>query len=143
MKKYFLIFLIVISFILISCSLDRSNPLDPLGNPDVFIPPDIKFANVDETQHFPDYELKWFVGKYTNALYDTVKADGYFIYAAMNYYSNYILVDIKNSFTDTTKNIYELYSDPGYRWFKVSSYIFYPEYSDTLEGHYSIPVGPN
>jgi hypothetical protein len=139
MKDKIFLLLCIVTVILISCSLDKSNPLDPIDNPDVFYPPEIEFANVNATQHFPGYELKWYVGKYVTATYDSIEASGYYLYGAMEYNSQYNVIAIKNK-RDTTFNVEDLYHVPGFHWFKVSSYIVY---TDTLEGHRSKPVAPS
>ncbi len=127
MKEKLLIFLIFILLTLISCSLDRSNPLDPVGNPEIICPPDIDYLWID------NWILTWNVGiaVHNDSIYC---ADGYYIYGAIGYNGKY---DHLSTEHDTTYSIEDAWYDLHYRWFKVSSYIIF---SDTLEGYLSKPI---
>jgi len=129
MKKHSLYFiLIAISAILIlSCSLSRNNPLDPLGNPDVFAPPVVQ---IDTLNISPDL-IKWYVAMTKE---DSL-ADGYYIYAAFqdNYFGTYDRVGRNISAYDTTFSKDNVSHD--YVWFKITSYNIFE--SDTLEGKFS------
>ena len=127
MKEKFLLFLIISLLTLISCSLDRSNPLDPIGNPEIVNPPDIDSLWIQGNW------LIWHkgVGVTNDSIY---YADGYYIYGAQVYNGKFDRLSIEQ---DTTYSIEEAWYDLQYRWFKVSTYIVF---SDTLEGHLSSPT---
>lgn len=130
MKRAILFFLLTFICI-ISCSLERTNPLDPIGSSDVYEPPTIDSIWVTEEQ------LTWCIPQYTTSTNDTIYPDGYYVYAAKHYDSKYTRIETKLSVMDTTLNITDYWYEDGFRWFKASSYIVY---SDTLEGHLSHPV---
>ncbi|MCK4360078.1 MAG: hypothetical protein KAW92_15320 [Candidatus Cloacimonetes bacterium] len=127
MREKLLIFLIIALITLISCSLDRSNPLDPIGNPEIFSPPSI------DSLWIYNWMLTWNVG--IEIENDSIYfADGYYVYGAIEYYGKYDKLSTEH---DTTYSIEDAWYDLHYRWFKVSSYIVF---SDTLEGHLSKPI---
>ena len=129
MKKHLIYFiLLLISAILIlSCSLSRNNPLDPIGNPDIFAPPVVQIdtLNVD-----PDL-IKWYVA----LTKEDSLADGYYIYAAFqdNYFGTYDRIDRNISAYDTTFSKDDVTHE--YVWFKITSYNIFD--GDTLEGKFS------
>jgi len=129
MKKHFIYFILLfISAILIlSCSLSRNNPLDPLGNPDVFAPPVVQ---IDTLNTDPDL-IKWYVA----ITKEDSLADGYYIYGAFqdNYFGTYDRVRRNVSAYDTTFS--KDYVSHEYVWFKITSYNIFE--NDTLEGKFS------
>ncbi|OPX24179.1 MAG: hypothetical protein B1H05_05505 [Candidatus Cloacimonas sp. 4484_140] len=129
MKKHLIYFiLLLISAILIlSCSLSRNNPLDPIGNPDVFAPPVVQ---IDTLNTDPDL-IKWYVA----ITKEDSLADGYYIYAAFqdNYFGTYDRVDRNISAHDTTFSKNDVSHE--YIWFKITSYNIFN--GDTLEGKFS------
>ena len=129
MKKHLIYFiLLLISAILIlSCSLSRNNPLDPIGNPDVFAPPVVQ---IDTLNTDPDL-IKWYVA----ITKEDSLADGYYIYAAFqdNYFGTYDRVDRNISAYDTTFSKNDVSHE--YIWFKITSYNIFN--GDTLEGKFS------
>lgn len=136
MKKIHLSIIILLSiFLLIQCSLDRNNLLDPSGNSNTNYPPTIDSLWVNQS----DYNLTWL--KPIAVTPDSIQIipDGYFIYGSRKYDTKYDRIHISQSPNDTLFNVENLFNTQGYRWFKVSSYIFYEEYGDTLEGFRSSP----
>ena len=120
--KIFLLILAALA-ILISCSLERS-PFDPVISGKY--PPDIDtlwFAN--------EITLTWNVAS-TIGNDSIYYANGYYIYAAQEYYGKYDRVGQNYNKNDTIFSVGNVFHK--YVWFKVSSYILCP---DTLEGHYS------
>lgn len=129
MKKTIL-FSSLILLCIISCSLERTNPLDPTGSSDIYKPPEVDSLWVEGEV------LEWLIPKYTTSMGDTIYPDGYYVYAAKGYDSKYTRISTKYSEMDTTYSITDHWYQ-GFRWFKTSSYIVY---SDTLEGRLSRPV---
>lgn len=109
---------------IISCSLSRNNPLDPIGNPDVFAPPIVQIDTVNTTSN----QITWFVA----ITEEDSLADGYYIYGAFqnNYFGTYDRVKTRVSPNDTIFDKNEVSED--YVWFKLSSYNVFN--GDTLEG---------
>jgi len=112
---------------IISCSLSRNNPLDPLGNPDVFTPPTVQIDTINTNPNI----IKWFIGKTKE---DSL-ADGYYIYGAFqqNYFGTFDRIDRNPSPEDTIFYKNEVSTD--YVWFKITSYNVFN--GDTLEGKFS------
>jgi hypothetical protein len=129
MKRVILIFLLTLTCI-ISCSLERTNPLDPTGSSKVYEPPKIDSIWVAGEL------LTWHIPQYTTSTNDTIYPDGYYVYAAQSYNGKYTRLTTKYSEMDTTFTITDHWYQ-GFIWFKASSYIVY---SDTLEGRLSNPV---
>jgi len=126
MKKHIIFFILIIFIYLciISCSLSRNNPLDPIGNPDVFAPPIVQIDTVNTTSN----QITWFVA----ITEEDSLADGYYIYGAFqnNYFGTYDRVKTRVSPNDTIFDKNEVSED--YVWFKLSSYNVFN--GDTLEG---------
>jgi len=92
-----IIILTAIVLILGSCALDRSNPLDPVGN-DIAVPNEVIGINISHISS-NEIEITW------NSQSD---ADGYFIYRCLSLYGSYVRIDNDqlnsgafDSFTDT------------------------------------------
>ena len=129
MKKHliYFIFITISAILILSCSLSRNNPLDPLGNPDVFAPP---IVQIDTLNTDPDL-IKWHV-----AVTDEGNlADGYYIYGAFqdNYFGTFDRVDRGIQPGDTIFN--KKHASFEYIWFKITSYNVFE--GDTLEGKFS------
>ncbi len=129
MKKHliFFILLLISAILILSCSLSRNNPLDPLGNPDVFAPPVVQ---IDTLNTDPDL-IQWYVA----ITKEDSLADGYYIYAAFqdNYFGTYDRVEKNLSAYDTTFSKGDVSHE--YIWFKITSYNIFD--GDTLEGKFS------
>ncbi|MCD6329367.1 MAG: hypothetical protein J7M10_03285 [Candidatus Cloacimonetes bacterium] len=129
MKKHFIYFILIATsaILILSCSLSRNNPLDPLGNPDVFAPPVVQ---IDTLNTDPDL-IKWYVA----ITEEDSLADGYYIYGAFqdNYFGTFDKVGKNISAFDTTFSKDNVSHD--YVWFKISSYNIFE--GDTLEGKFS------
>jgi len=125
-----IIFLFIILTILLSCSLDRSNVLDPNGH-DINIPPLVENFHIDGDE----IDLDGFIYiKSTNGSVDMIwdndasGVSGYYIYRSMDHDGLYILVADLNhipsneehqtqSFTDNTG----LVPDSWY-YYKISAF---------------------
>ncbi|HHI87374.1 MAG TPA: hypothetical protein ENK03_00320 [Candidatus Cloacimonetes bacterium] len=129
MKKHLIFFILLLlsAILILSCSLSRNNPLDPIGNPDVFAPPVVQ---IDTLNTDPDL-IKWYVA----ITKEDSLADGYYIYAAFqdNYFGTYDRVDRNISAYDTTFSKNDVSHE--YIWFKITSYNIFN--GDTLEGKFS------
>lgn len=129
MKRHIFFFVLVTitGILIISCSLSRNNPLDPLGNPDVFAPP---IVHIDTLNVNPNL-VKWFIARTEE---DSL-SDGYNIYAAFqeNYFGTFDRVGRNISPNDTTFNKNDVSHE--YVWFKITSYNVFE--NDTLEGKFS------
>ncbi len=129
MKKHLIYFILLLisAFLILSCSLSRNNPLDPLGNPDVFAPPVVQ---IDTLNTDPDL-IKWYIA----ITKEDSLADGYYIYAAFqdNYFGTYDRVEKNVSAYDTTFSKDDVSHE--YIWFKITSYNVFD--GDTLEGKFS------
>ena len=129
MKRHFIYFILIATsaILILSCSLSRNNPLDPLGNPDVFAPPVVQ---IDTLNTDPDL-IKWYVA----ITEEDSLADGYYIYGAFqdNYFGTFDKVGKNISAFDTTFSKDNVSHD--YVWFKISSYNIFE--GDTLEGKFS------
>ncbi len=127
-KHYFFIVLLAFSVIvIISCSLSRNNPLDPIGNPEVFTPPTVQIDTLNTDPNM----VKWFIG----ITKEDSLADGYFVYGAFqqNYYGTFDRIDRNPSPVDTFFDKSSVSTD--YVWFKITSYNVFN--GDTLEGRFS------
>lgn len=127
-KHYIYFFLLLLSAILIlSCSLSRNNPLDPIGNPDVFAPPVVQIDTLNTDPNL----IKWYVA----ITKEDSLADGYYIYGAFqdNYFGTYDRVGRGIGPNDTTFLKNNVSHD--YVWFKITSYNIFD--GGTLEGKFS------
>jgi hypothetical protein len=119
------IILIILILFTISCSLDRTNPLDPLVS-DEGCPGNI--FNVEVELH---------VNNIVTITWDPVSGvDGYFVYRSQSYDGLYELITPGG----ITVNDYDYYLEflpEGFFWYKVSAYIELDE--GKLEGYRSEP----
>lgn len=115
---------------LVGCGLDRSNPLDPVGNDDILVPEQVSelVANPSHAGETNKYvSLSWRVNS-------TTTTDGYYIYRSLSYYSTFARVD-----TVFTVNQYDHIDIlAGDYYYKVSGFKSYP--SGRLEGRQSAPM---
>ncbi|OPX28834.1 MAG: hypothetical protein B1H06_02475 [Candidatus Cloacimonas sp. 4484_143] len=122
MKK--ILFLIYISILLVSCSLDRDNPVDPHQGY-IRIPPQVTNIFVIEQNNF--VSISW------DGIEDI---DGFYLYRSMSYDGYYeLLQDLENTvtlFEDTDVDIVN-----NFYWYKLSAYTTVGE--DRLEGIRSEP----
>jgi len=135
MKKSLLLnaFLSFIILSMISCSLDRNNPLDPQANEGVYNPPRVDSLWV----YYGNYILTW--QKPSMAVDDSiVYADGYYVWGAREWNTKFDLLDIKPGANDTTYDVENDHIENNYLVFKVSSYLVYAP--DTLQGYFSRAV---
>ncbi|HNT52673.1 MAG TPA: hypothetical protein PKH19_04665 [Candidatus Syntrophosphaera sp.] len=111
--------LILIILALVSCQFRRSNPLDPIGNPDVSTPQTISnliVYGVSGPGADNKYvELRWDAN-------NPLTTDGYFVYRGLAYNSSYAPVDTvgTNSCYHGSKPWHLVLS--GIYWYKVSAY---------------------
>lgn len=128
----FILCISLFSLLIISCSLDRDNLLDPAGNPEINYPPTVDSLWVLSS----NYDLTWL--KPRKVINDSILlADGYYVYGAKEYNSKFDRLATQTSSNDTIFNVEDLYD---YRWFQVSSYLiyFFEGEADTLEGYRSV-----
>ena len=136
MRKFALLLILPL---LLSCSLRRDNPLDPLGNPDVVIPGDISGLNVTSfgsNTASPYVDLEWD----SNSTYNT---DGYYVYRSLGYYNKYAIVATVDHATGGGRQSYTHSSEndgsvaPGDYWYAIAAFKSYS--GGTLEGRMSAP----
>ena len=125
--------LIMLITLIASCSLKRSNPLDPNGNGDIVVPePVTGITHNTSSQHQNPcwVNIKWAANSASNT-------DGYFIYRGIGYYSSFALVDSSrtNEYVHSSAN--DPTVQPGDYWYRISAYKTYPE--GKLEGRRSEP----
>lgn len=128
-----ILFLIIILLTVTSCGLRRSNPLDPLGNPDVIIPDPVVgiTVNTSATNQVPrTVTLRWTANSPSNT-------SGYYIYRALGYFASYALIDSigVNSYIHSSANDPSVM--PGDYYYRISAYKGYP--GGNLEGRKSEP----
>ncbi len=140
MKFIKLLILFLLSILLFSCGLDRSNPLDP-ENGDIDIPPlvtGINLASSGQGAQEKYVEISW-----TPLVQG--EADGYFIYRSRSYNGTYDLIKIihgvtQDSYSDRFKIV------PGAYFYKMSSFCYLdptsPNDNERLEGKLSRPGEP-
>lgn len=129
-----IIILIMLIILLASCSLKRSNPLDPNGNEDIIVPEPvtgITYTTSSQNQIPCWVKITWTANNENNT-------DGYYIYRGMGYYSSYALVG------DVTTNefMHSSADDPSVQpkidyFYRISAYKICPE--GKLEGRRSEP----
>ena len=124
MKRIYL--LLVIFALMLSCSLEHSNPLDP-ENSGIDAPSEVTGINVTFTN--PNHiSISW------NSMQNI---DGYFIYRSFSedgYYDLY--ADLGSNITSHSD---ETISQNYKVWYKVSAYIFVDDEENFLEGMRSDP----
>jgi hypothetical protein len=110
---------LALTLLVCACELKRKNPLDPTGNPDVFIPPKVTIVNATGSGAGVVHkyiEIKW------NR--NNENTSGYYIYLGLAYNSAYAVVDtfIGNPATtpELTKRID--IGTPGHYYLKMSAY---------------------
>ena len=133
-KLFVKIMLILLTVFLGSCSLKRSNPLDPNGNGDIIVPEPvtgITYTTSSQNQIPCWVKITWTANNENNT-------DGYYIYRGMGYYSSYALVG------DVTTNefMHSSADDPSVQpkidfYYRISAYKICPE--GKLEGRRSEP----
>ena len=133
-KLFVKIMLILLTVFLDSCSLKRSNPLDPNGNEDIIVPEPvtgITYTTSSQNQIPCWVKITWTANNENNT-------DGYCIYRGMGYYSSYTLVG------DVTTNefMHSSADDPSVQpkidyYYRISAYKICPE--GKLEGRRSEP----
>jgi len=86
---------LIIFILLISCTLKRSNPLDPNGH-DIDIPPNVVLTILGEYVESGDYTKS--INNYVEMEWnnDPSGIDGYYIYRSMDHDGLYILVTTQN-----------------------------------------------
>ncbi len=112
---------------LLSCSLDRSNPLDP-NKHDINIPPLVENFHIDGTEIIQgDYVYIKSTNKSVDMVWDNdvTGVAGYYIYRSMAYDGLYILVATENHIPsdDNTQSCTDtgLVPDSWY-YYKISAY---------------------
>ncbi len=126
--------LLVISVLVSSCGLKRSNPLDPLGNSGVVSPDPvvgISYSTSATNQNPRFVSLRWTANSPSNT-------SGYYIYRGIGYYSAFALVDsvTTNEFIHSSTNDQTVL--PGDYYYRISAYKGYN--GGNLEGRKSEPL---
>ena len=132
--SYVLVFTnLLLLLIISSCSLDRSNPLDPINNSSIRVPGQVIGVelSVSPLSASPRYiDIRW-------RGMDNV--DGYYIYRAYSLHSSFErIVTITNNQVIQHRDDSNVFSGGTY-WYKVSAFNDYPE--GRLEGQRSTPQG--
>ncbi len=132
--------LLVLGFFMGSCQLQRKNPLDPIGNPDVSTPQTVSnliIYGVSGPGSDNKYvELRWDAN-------NPLTTDGYYVYRGLAYNSAYAVVDTvgTNSCYHGSEPWHSVL--PGTYWYKVSAFKevwtndVVPEFLGRLEGRQS------
>jgi len=124
-----MLFLLIL--LIISCSLDRTNPLDPLVSGESY-PEEV--PNIDVSISGNNIEITW----------DTMlNVDGYYIYRSQSYDGLYVLIKEEDddgeipvtSFLDQEVDL----SNNNEYWYKMSAYILIGIDEEKLEGYRSEP----
>ena len=116
---------ILILLLTISCSLDRTNPLDPL------------VSGENHPEEVPNMEVATSGNNIVITWDSMLNVDGYFIYRSQSY--DGLFTQIKDE-TNSEINIYEddQVDIPGnFYWYKMSAYIIVD--GEKLEGYRSEP----
>lgn len=123
--------LLFILLLLASCSLERNNPLDPLGNPDIEIP-----NTVTNLVPYPSPAGAPQKYVYLQWIWDPPISDlqyGFKVYRSNAYFSKYEVVgEISTPYYNHVNVM------PGDYWYKVSAFISYED--GDLEGRACDPV---
>jgi hypothetical protein len=111
--------LIILAVLTASCSLKRSNPLDPLGNPDIIIPETV--TNITYTHSQPGSMSKFVDLNWTSN--NPITTDGYFVYRSLAYPSEYSVVDtvFTNSCNHGSEPWHVVIGGNTY-WYKISAF---------------------
>ncbi|MDP3114131.1 MAG: hypothetical protein Q8M98_05060 [Candidatus Cloacimonadaceae bacterium] len=132
--RYIAVILILGLLLTMSCGLKRSNPLDPIGNPDIKVPQTV--SNVVCTPSPVGAS-----SKFVNITWDLnspQNTEGYYIYRGLAFYSAYAVVDtvFTNTCTHGSKPWHSV--SPGDYYYKVSAFKTYS--GDRLEGRSGHPT---
>jgi fibronectin type 3 domain-containing protein len=131
MKRLIPAFLLAIA--LLSCSLERENPLDP-RNGDTKVPSEV--TGITVTSYGNDSSQKWVQVTWS----DGDVADGYYIYRSMSYNGEYQKIASIPQADSLFYRDYNVFA-PNYYYYSIAAYKAYPEYSDEpLEGRKSAPL---
>ncbi|MBS3741825.1 MAG: hypothetical protein KGY74_06875 [Candidatus Cloacimonetes bacterium] len=134
MKKLYIAIFVILLIIVLSCSLDRTNPLDPEVNSNIYTPPRVDSLWV----YFNNFKLTW-IKPYYHDQDTTIYADGYFVWGARSWNTKFDLIDNNVGADNTIIDVEEFYVERNYLVFRVSSYLVYPP-NDTLVGYSSKAV---
>ncbi|HOZ00602.1 MAG TPA: hypothetical protein PLG20_02210 [Candidatus Syntrophosphaera sp.] len=138
MKPRSIALLLIITLLLASCGLKRTNPLDPIGNTEIQTPQTVSnliIYGVSPAGADNKYvDLRWDANS-------SLTTDGYFVYRGLGYSASYAVVD--TVFTNSCYHGSEPWHQvlPGIYWYKVSAFkdIYNDEglYLGRLEGRLS------
>ena len=120
---------IILLLLIISCSLKRNNPLDPL-NSGVQAPNKVTGINISITEE-DNVEIQW----------DTMNPnyiDGYFIYRSQTYDGLYSII-FEPDETDSLYEDIDVIIPPNFYWYKMSAFKEIPGTNKYLEGYRSEP----
>ena len=122
--------IVTISLLLvISCSLDRNNPLDPFHS-GIQAPNKVTGINISVTDE-NTVEIQW---EPMNPIY----IDGYFIYRSQTYDGLYSLI-FKPDETDSLYEDINVVIPGNFYWYKMSAFKEIPGTDKYLEGYRSEP----
>ncbi len=121
-KNSILLIFSILILLSTSCSLDKSNPLDPQGNPDMKIPPNIVGLSLASSNQ--QVKITWT---------HSTEVDKYYIYRSLTHDGDYERIkEINNTLNDNTMSTVD--SDvvlSGLYFYKISGV------KNRLEGHIS------
>ncbi len=131
--KNLLFILVIVAFSVVSCELERSNPLDPDNNSSIDVP--TKISNVSITSSGSGSVTKWVKVEWQS----TEDADAYMVYRALDYDGSYVSIvpqGIPNT-SDTTCSYRDndVYAG-NYYWYRIAG-----RSEEGLIGPLSTPVG--
>ena len=124
LKKFIVMFFLLF---VVSCSLERNNPLDPL-NSGIQAPGKVTGINITVTEE-DNVEIQW---EPMNPNY----IDGYFIYRSQIYDGLYSLI-FEPDETDSLYEDIDVIIPPNFYWYKMSAYKIVED--KKLEGYRSEP----
>jgi hypothetical protein len=120
---------LILSSLVTSCELKRSNPLDPNNNQEITAPPQVTGLTASGSG-------AGVLNKYVQLTWtkNIINTDGYYIYMGLAYNSAYAKIDTLVGNLSTSNNMTRIIpiSTPGFYYFKVSAYKSYP--AGNLEG---------
>ena len=120
------VFIIAVSIFLLSCSLDRDNPVDPHQSSSIQV--QTEETNIFVVKQYDLVSISW------NGIADI---DGFYIYRSMSYNGFYErLPELENTVTTYEDTNVEI-ADNIFYWYKLSAFINIGE--DKLEGIRSDP----
>lgn len=136
-------YLLIAMLLISSCSLKRSNPLDPFENSEIEVPNTVT-GLVPVNTSAPGAPDKFVTLQWNWIPPTAYHPSGFRIYRSLAYMAQFELVDTLATFYDSedlqiTEDYTHTGTMPGDYWYKVSAYIYYG-HDQPLEGRACDPV---